>query len=233
MPKPLVIMVGADKGGVGKTMVSRAMIDYFDARKVPLRIFDSEFPAGDLRRFHPSAKVINLDAIKDQMAVFDEMKPGAATIVDIRAGQLTPILNKLDETKLLDDVRQGDVNMAILHVLGPSVASLNEVGSAVKTIGGGARHLIVKNHINDSDYDLMNDARYASTFQALAPVTINVPKLNELAAERVQASDSTFFAFGSSGVSRILCGEVKGWLAKVWLEFDRVGLTKLVTDSTM
>jgi hypothetical protein len=226
-------MVGADKGGVGKTMVCRAMIDYFDARKVSMKIFDSEFPLGDLRRFHPAAKVINLDAIKDQMAVFDDMTPGAATIVDIRAGVLTGALKTLDRAHILDDVRSGTVNMAILHVLGPSVASLNEVGSAVSTIGGGAKHLIVKNHINDSDYDLMNDARYADTFKALAPVTINVPKLNELAAERVQASDSTFAAFSKSGTSRMLCGNVAAWLADVWLEFDRVGLTKLVTDSTM
>ena len=29
MAKPAVILVGADKGGVGKTTVSRALLDYF------------------------------------------------------------------------------------------------------------------------------------------------------------------------------------------------------------
>ncbi|MGY3108894.1 cellulose biosynthesis protein BcsQ [Bradyrhizobium sp. LM6.9] len=31
MAKPAVVVVGADKGGVGKTTVSRTLLDYFSA----------------------------------------------------------------------------------------------------------------------------------------------------------------------------------------------------------
>ncbi len=34
MAKPAVILVGADKGGVGKTTVSRTLLDYFTAHQV-------------------------------------------------------------------------------------------------------------------------------------------------------------------------------------------------------
>ena len=37
MAKPVVIVVGADKGGVGKTTVSRTLLDYFSANNVPTR----------------------------------------------------------------------------------------------------------------------------------------------------------------------------------------------------
>ena len=53
MAKPTVLIVGADKGGVGKTTVSRTVLDYFSARNVPIRAFDTEFPKGTLKRFHP------------------------------------------------------------------------------------------------------------------------------------------------------------------------------------
>ena len=33
MPKPTVILVGADKGGVGKTTVARTLLDYFTAHQ--------------------------------------------------------------------------------------------------------------------------------------------------------------------------------------------------------
>ena len=39
MAKPVVIVVGADKGGVGKTTVSRTLLDYFSANSVPTRAF--------------------------------------------------------------------------------------------------------------------------------------------------------------------------------------------------
>jgi MinD superfamily P-loop ATPase len=53
MSKPTVIVVGADKGGVGKTTVARTLLDYFTAHHLPTRAFDTESPKGTLKRFHP------------------------------------------------------------------------------------------------------------------------------------------------------------------------------------
>jgi len=58
MAKPVVIVVGADKGGVGKTTVSRTLLDYFTANNVPTRAFDTESPRGTLKRFHPDVTEI-------------------------------------------------------------------------------------------------------------------------------------------------------------------------------
>jgi 2-phosphoglycerate kinase len=51
--KPTVILIGADKGGVGKTTLSRALLDFIARKDVPARAFDTEFPRGSLKRFHP------------------------------------------------------------------------------------------------------------------------------------------------------------------------------------
>ena len=48
MAKPTVIIVGADKGGVGKTTVARTLLDYFTAHQIPARAFDTEAPKGTL-----------------------------------------------------------------------------------------------------------------------------------------------------------------------------------------
>ena len=55
MPKPTVILVGADKGGVGKTTVARTLLDYLMAEKLPPRAFDTELPKGTL-----SASILTL-----------------------------------------------------------------------------------------------------------------------------------------------------------------------------
>jgi MinD superfamily P-loop ATPase len=52
MAKPTLILVGADKGGVGKTTVAQTLLDYFTAHNVPTRAFDTETPKGTLKRFH-------------------------------------------------------------------------------------------------------------------------------------------------------------------------------------
>src|SRR5882762_10737336 len=74
MSKPAVIIVGADKGGVGKTTITRTLLDYFSARKVPTRAFDTESPKGTLKRFHPDVTdVLDVTKVPDQMQIFDTL----------------------------------------------------------------------------------------------------------------------------------------------------------------
>ena len=93
MAKPTVLIVGADKGGVGKTTVSRTVLDYFSARNVPIRAFDTEFPKGTLKRFHPDiTEIVDVTQIPDEMEIFDTLSDTKVTLIDVRAGLLWPSL---------------------------------------------------------------------------------------------------------------------------------------------
>jgi hypothetical protein len=65
------------------------------------------------------------------MRVFDRL--AGVTLIDIKAGQLLEVMGSLNRTGLLDDVREGRFNLALLHVLGSSAASLNEIATITKT----------------------------------------------------------------------------------------------------
>jgi hypothetical protein len=225
---PLVIMIGADKGGVGKTTVARAVVDYLADRGVAADIFDTEAPNGDLLQFAPSARVIDIAKVKDQSDVFDSVR--GVTVIDIRAGLLSPTLRALDAVKLLDDVRAGALNLALLHVLGPTVRSLGEVVDAGRTIGGGVRHFLVKNHINETEYfEWDKDSAFAESCKQMEPVTIAVPHLDTHSCEVVQKAGVSFRAFAADPAQkRWLRGTVRNWLDQVWRDFDKVGLGALI-----
>src|ERR1700731_3053941 len=98
MAKPTVVVVGADKGGVAKTTVSRTLLDYFTAHHVSTRAFDSEAPKGTLKRFHPDvSEIVDVTLIPDQMKIFDTLSSTdvGVTIIDVRAGLLSPTLRAL------------------------------------------------------------------------------------------------------------------------------------------
>src|ERR1700747_937985 len=98
MAKPAVIVVGADKGGVGKTTVSRTLLDYFSANNVATRAFDTESPRGTLKRFHPDiTELVALPSTPDQMKIFDTLNTvtPSVTVIDVRAGLLSPVLAAL------------------------------------------------------------------------------------------------------------------------------------------
>src|SRR6201746_1982405 len=93
MAKPAVIVVGADKGGVGKTTVSRTVLDYFSANNVPTRAFDTESPRGTLKRFHPDVtEIVDMTTTSDQMKIFDTLNSSSpsVTVIDPSFGLLAP-----------------------------------------------------------------------------------------------------------------------------------------------
>jgi hypothetical protein len=234
MTSPLIIMVGADKGGVGKTHVCRAVRDYMEMPGLKAfprpRLLDGQFPRGDMVQFCPGAEVINITDISDQMKLFDALT--GVTVVDIPAGQLGLTLRACDEARLLDDVRDGTLRMALMHVLGPSVASLDEIKDATALLGTAARHFIVKNHINETNFfEWDQDSSYAKSLRALADVTISVSHLDTVSNEAVQQAKLPYVDFVGSGASRTLRGRVAKWLERTCAEFERVGLGRLIGET--
>src|SRR4029078_2506447 len=135
--------------GVGKTTVSRTILDYFIAHQVPVRAFDTESPRGTLKRFHPDiSEVVEVTLIPDQMKMFDTLGNASAnvTVIDVRAGLLSPTLKALSEIGLLDCAKKRQITFAVFHILGPSIASLEEIAETAAVVGD-ANYFLVKNFI--------------------------------------------------------------------------------------
>src|SRR5437764_14907152 len=119
MAKPAVIIVGADKGGVGKTTISRTLLDYFIAHQIPIRAFDTESPRGTLKRFHPEATdCVDMTTTSDQMKIFDTLNAvsPSVTVIDVRAGLLSPALASLRDIGFLDAAKGGQLPFAVFHI---------------------------------------------------------------------------------------------------------------------
>src|SRR5580704_1991671 len=161
MGKPTVILIGADKGGVGKTTVARTLLDYLRKQEVPTRAFDTEAPKGTLQRFHPEvSEIVDVTAVADQMRIFDTVSGSAVTVIDVRAGLLSSTLRALRDISFLE----GQLTFIVFHILGSSIASLNEIEETASLTAGG-RHFLVKNFINDASFFDWDQAIYKSYFK--------------------------------------------------------------------
>lgn len=235
MTAPLIILAGADKGGVGKTQVCRAVCAYMDAPafkdKAPPRVLDSQSPKGDLVKFCHGAEIINIKSVRDQMRIFDALS--GVTVLDVSAGELGFLMQALDEARLLDDVRAGALKIALLHVLGPSLSSLSEISDATAALGSAANHFIVKNRITAKAFEWENDDNpHAASLRALARVTIEIPHLDAEANWAVQEFQASFASFISGSASRTLRGIVARWLERTMAEFDRAGLGRMIEEAS-
>src|SRR5690242_3207310 len=239
MAKPAVVVVGADKGGVGKTTVSRTLLDYFSANNVPTRAFDTESPRGTLKRFHPEiTEIVDMTTTGDQMKIFDTLNAvsPSVTVIDARAGLLSPALASLRDIGFLDAAKTGQITFAVFHILGPSIASLDEIAETARFMSG-AKYFLVKNFINNTSFFEWDQATYNAYFRKIKDATeITIPKLNEMAYEQVEVSSVPFLRFvankgpknEAANYSFVLRAYVRHWLADARGEYDRTKLTDLV-----
>ena len=239
MARPAVILVGADKGGVGKTTVARTLIDYFGAHQTPTRAFDTESPRGTLKRFHPElTEVVDVTSVSDQMKIFDTLGSADAkvTVIDVRAGLLSSTLQALSDIGFLESAKKGQITFAVFHILGSSIASLEEIAETARTVGD-ANYFLVKNFINNTTFFEWDPETYNSYFKRIKnAIEITIPKLNEMACEQVEVAGTPYVTFvanktinGEPGNnSFVLRGYVRHWLGNVWAEYDRIKLTDIV-----
>ena len=240
--KPTLILVGADKGGVGKTTTSRALLDFLARRNILARAFDTEDPRGTLKRFYPGiTEVIDLEEVADQMKVLDTLETAAVkvTVVDLKAGAMSDALETFENIGILEAARSGQFNMALIHVIGPSIASLDEMGEIAKYTEG-LSYIVARNFINETNFFEWDDKTYKKYFAGLSNAReIDIPKLNEMAYEQVDLAGATFSdvidnknARGDTGnFSFVLRGYVRKWLRDLDAEFEKLDLIKSVLES--
>lgn len=236
---PTIIIVGADKGGVGKTTVSRLLLDYLASRATPTRAFDTESPRGTLKRFHAdTTEVVDMTQTLDQMKILDTSRDAGAhvSVIDVRAGQLGTNLETLKEIGFLDAVRNKEFNFALFHVVGSSIASLDEIATIAPYVTD-ASYYLVKNHINDTTFFEWDPNTHRTYFdQVKSAGEISIPKLNEHAYEQVEVTALPFSKFVDNktvdnqpaNYSFVLRGYVRAWIRQVEAEFDRVNLMNAI-----
>ncbi len=239
--KPTVILVGADKGGVGKTTISRATLDFLAANNVLARAFDTEFPRGTLKRFHPDVTdVVDITNTSDQMRIIDTLNTSQVkvTVIDTRAGALKTSLEALRDVGFLDASRRGEFNFVVFHILGPSIASLDEIAETAPFVTD-AHYFLVKNFINDTTFFEWDPTTYKSYFDKVKSAgEVTIPKLNAMAFEQVEIAGTPFSTFVSNKLatgqpadhSFVLRGYVRTWQAKIAEELGRIGLLSLMTN---
>ena len=126
----------------------------------------------------------------------------------------------------------------MFHILGPSIASLDEIEETAAFIGD-AKYFLVKNFINNTSFFEWDQATHASYFKKFKDaVEITIPKLNEMACEQVELASVPFLTFvankgpngESANYSFVLRGYVRHWLGNVWAEYDRIKLNDMVAS---
>lgn len=230
-----LFIVGGDKGGVGKTTVSRLLVEYFDEMKRPARSFDTEYPRGSLARFSPdSTKLIDITTVKAQIELFDSLASSAAPhILDLRAGTFTSVLKTFEDISILEQMREGQLQLYFFHVIGGNYEALGEVADAMTQLPID-RHIVVKSYATDPDFVFWHESDIRAKFLQAGGTELAIPRLDELVYETVDTNSVPFRNFianraadgSDAAYSLVLRGYCRKWLGEIFASFSNLDCLK-------
>lgn len=148
--KQLVTIMG--KGGVGKSLLARAVMCHAFQHKLPIAAFDGDASNASLARFYSEARVVDVDGDLATANWYEThvvpplLEPGPRIVLlDLGAGSERLFRRWCQENHAPDVLKEQGVEMVLWHVMDPSLDSVSPFLDAVATLPE-VQHVVWFNH---------------------------------------------------------------------------------------
>ena len=224
--------IGGEKGGVGKSVVARALAQYYIDKGRPFTGFDTDRSHTTFARFYADyAAPVVVDRYEglDQIALPFEDAPeegaGHSVIVDLAAQTAAPLARWIRDSDLLGLLDELGVRVNFWHLADAGKDSVALLGGLLETYGEGPNYVVVKNLGRGTDFSQLEASTELAAAQALGARVISLPELHEASMRKIDRQDASFWAAinqrgGDDALGMLERQRVKSWLKTVYAAFD-------------
>ena len=225
--------IGGEKGGVGKSLVSRLLAQYMIDKQIPFLGFDTDRSHGALMRFYAgyaspvlADRYEALDAIVE--AAFDQ--PERRILVDLAAQTHDPLVRWMDDSGVLNLADEVGIGMVYWHVMDSGKDSVDLLKKLLDRFGVGLRYVLVRNQIRGNDFSVLEQSGEQARAVAMGAKIVGIRHLHDGVINKIDAASSSFWAAKNSadkdnaGLGLMERQRVKMWLRDAYREIDGVGV---------
>jgi hypothetical protein len=230
-------LVGGEKGGVGKSLVSRLLAQYLIDHEQAFIGFDTDRSHGALMRFYPGyASPI----LVDRSEAFDTVMEAAAAeperrvLVDLAAQTHESLARWMEEGGVFNLAEELGLKLCYWHVCDCGKDSVDLLHRLLNRFGSGLHYVIVRNQVRGNDFSLLEHSGEQTRAQSLGARVMTLKKLSESVVNKIDVASSTFWrAKGGAGnlsdeqqpdpgLGLMGRQRLKMWLRDVYRELDEL-----------
>ena len=198
-PEPVskVHLIGGEKGGVGKSMVSRLLAQFFIDQQLPFVGFDTDRSHGSLMRFYADfASPVLVDRYEalDRIIESAVENPGRRVLVDLAAQTHDPLVRWMDESGVLDLADLSGIALHYWHVMDAGRDSVDLLARLLDRFGQRLRYVLVKNQLRGDDFSQLERSGQLERALGLGARVVTVRKLHEAVVQKIDAKNASFWA---------------------------------------
>ncbi len=192
-----VHLIGGEKGGVGKSMVSRLLAQYFIDHELPFVGFDTDRSHGSLLRFYSdyaSPALIDRFEALDAIVEAAVEQPGRRVLVDLAAQTHDGLVKWMDESGVLDMADLSGIAMHYWHVMDSGRDSVDLLAHLLDRFGQRVHYVIVRNQLRGDDFGQLERSGQLTRAIGLGAKVMDLKKLQDAVVQKIDARNSSFWA---------------------------------------
>jgi hypothetical protein len=189
-------LVGGEKGGVGKSLVSRLLAQYFIDHSIPFLGFDSDRSHGALIRFYAGfASPVLVDRYEALDAIVEAALENRERriLVDLAAQTQEPLTRWMDESQLLSLAPELGLDIRYWHVMDNGRDSVDLLKRLFDQYEGRLHYVIVQNHLRGDDFEILRTSGLLERAQTLNASLIAIKRLQESSMTKIDAGSNSFW----------------------------------------
>ena len=225
--------IGGEKGGVGKSLMSRVLAQYMIDREIPFIGFDTDRSHGALMRFYSgyasSVLVDNIEALDTIIEAAAE-QPERRVLVDLAAQTHDPLVKWMDDAGVLNLADEMGMTIHYWHVMDSGKDSVDLLKKLLDRFGTGMKYVLVRNQIRGNDFSVLEQSGEQARAMQLGARVVSIKKLGDSVINKIDAGSSSFWKAknpqdpNGGGLGLMDRQRVKAWLRDMYREIDDVGV---------
>ena len=225
-------LIGGEKGGVGKSLMSRVLAQYLIDKQLPFLGFDTDRSHGALMRFYSAyASPVAVDKIESLDAIVEAAvdQPGRRILVDLAAQTHDSLASWMEDAGVIGLADELGMKLFYWHVMDAGKDSVDLLRRLLDRFGTGLAYVLVRNQVRGADFSGLEQSGEQSRAIGMGAHVVSVKKLNEHIIQKIDNASSSFWQAQSSdkdstGLGLMDRQRVKMWLRDVYREIDEVGV---------
>lgn len=220
--------IGGEKGGVGKSLLSRVIAQHLVDRDLPFVGLDTDRSHGALLRYYgdysrpmPAEGPESFDRIVDAAAE----DPQRRVLVDLAAQTQGLLLRWIDEGGVTDVAADLGVALRYWHVMDNGRDSTHLLERWLDGPGARLPLVIVLNEVRGDDFAQLDETGLLPRAEQQGARVMRLPKLADTPLQKMDASGLSFWAAQQPGAMGLMDRQrLRVWLQRLSAELDTLAV---------
>jgi hypothetical protein len=225
--------IGGEKGGVGKSVMSRVLTQYFIDHRVPFVGFDTDKSHGSLLRFYAdyaSPTLVDHYESLDYLVETLSSNQETSVLVDLASQTAAPLANWINDSGLFEILAALNTSVFFWHVMDEGMDSLNLLSGLLDEYTTNVSYIIVLNFGRGASFKRFEESEQKQRALSLGAKVMKLGQLHEGAMRKIDMFSISFWAAlnnrepSDKSLGLLERQRTKIWLNRAYKELDCLGL---------